>query len=250
MSGVLVRPAANHAELDTCVDLQMDVWSFHPRDAVPIHQLVAAHEWGGQVLVALDNGRVVGFCYGFAGRQYGRPALLSHMLAVLPEYWGQGLGAQLKLAQARWARDHGYDLITWTFDPLEATNAHLNISRLRGIVRRYLVDHYGQMTDGLNKGLPTDRLLVEWHLHRPAVAAILDGQPSPPAPEIARICTIPQNFQAIKTVDPSAALRWRLQVREQLQGALAEGLTISGFMTDAQSGTYLLTREGEDAVAD
>lgn len=245
MSGVLIRPVANHAELQACVDLQMEVWGFSPRDVVPIHQLVAAHEWGGQVLVAVEGGRVVGFCYGFAGRQYGRPALLSHMLAVLPDYRGRGVGAELKLAQARWARDNGYDLITWTFDPLEAANANLNIHRLGGIVRQYLVNHYGEMSDGLNQGLPSDRLLLEWHLRRPTVAAILDGGSPPPVPEIARTCAIPRNFQAIKASDPAAALRCRLEVREQLQGALAQGYIISGFSAGAGSGTYLLTREGE-----
>ncbi|MCL5046807.1 MAG: hypothetical protein M1598_08495 [Actinobacteria bacterium] len=74
MSGVLIRPVANHAELQACVDLQMEVWGFSPRDVVPIHQLVAAHEWGGQVLVAVEGGRVVGFCYGLpVGSTAGPP---------------------------------------------------------------------------------------------------------------------------------------------------------------------------------
>ena len=243
-NGVVIRSTANHAELQACIDLQIEVWGFHPRDAVPIHQLVAAHEWGGRVLVAVVGDRVVGFCYGFAGRQYGKPALLSHMLAVLPEYRGQGIGVELKLAQARWARDNGYDLITWTFDPLEAANANLNIGRLGGIVRKYLVNHYGEMSDGLNRGLPSDRLLLEWHLRRP------NGPPPPPVPGTARTCTIPRNFQAIKATDPAAARCWRLQVREQIQEALTQGYIISGFSADAQNGTYLMTREGVDAVSD
>lgn len=99
--GIQIRPAQSHADLNGCVDLQVSVWGFEWRDAVPFNQLHAAHEWGGQVLVAVDGDRLIGFCYGFGGRPYGRPALLSHMLAVLPEYRGQDLGAQLKLAQAR-----------------------------------------------------------------------------------------------------------------------------------------------------
>jgi predicted GNAT superfamily acetyltransferase len=249
MSVVEIRSAVGHAELHACVDLQIQVWGFEPRDAVPLNQLQAAHEWGGQVLVAVDDGRVVGFCYGFGGQQYGRPALLSHMLALLPEYRGRDLGAQLKLAQARWARANGYDLITWTYDPLEAVNASLNIGRLGGIVRQYLVNHYGTMLDGLNKGLPSDRLLVEWNLHRPKVAAILDGKPLPPAPLEIRSCTIPRNIQAIKAVDPAVALHWRMQVREELCNGLAEGYVITGFRSDAQDGSYLLSQEREESNA-
>lgn len=242
---VQIRPAQTREELHACVDLQMAVWGFEPRDAVPFNQLFAAHDWGGQVLVADDGGRIVGFCYAFGGRQYDEPALLSHMLAVLPEYRGQDLGAQLKLAQARWARRTGYRLITWTYDPLEAVNARLNIGRLGGIVRQYLVNHYGEMTDGLNRGLPSDRLLVEWHLDRPRVAAILDERPQPTEPEPVRSVAIPRHIQAIKSTDPAGALRWRLQVREQLQEALAAGMAITGFGLGPDTGTYVLTQERE-----
>lgn len=242
---IRIRSAESHADLHACVDLQIRVWGFEPREAVPFNQLHAAHQWGGQVLVAEDDGRVVGFCYGFGGRQYGEPALLSHMLAVLPEYRGRDLGARLKLAQARWAREAGYRLITWTYDPLEAVNASLNIARLGGIARQYLVNHYGDMSDGLNRGLSTDRLLLEWHLDRPRVAAILEGRPLPPEPPPRQTVVIPRNIQGIKRTDPAAARRWRLQVREELEAALAAGLTVTGFQVGAESGAYLFSQEGE-----
>jgi predicted GNAT superfamily acetyltransferase len=226
---VTIRPAESHADLHRCVDLQQAVWGLAERDLVPFHQLHAAHDWGGQVLLAEDDGRLVGFCYGFGGRQYGRPALLSHMLAVLPDYRGQGVGARLKLAQGRWARANGYDLITWTYDPLEAVNAGLNIGRLGGIVRRYLVNHYGEMTDALNRGLPSDRLLLEWHLNGPRVSALLDGAPPPLPPEPVMRVAVPAAFQLIKQEDPAAALSWRLQVREALCAGLARGLAITSF---------------------
>jgi predicted GNAT superfamily acetyltransferase len=37
----------------------------------------------------------------------------------------------------------GFDLMEWTFDPLEIKNAHLNIARLGAIARRYQPDFYG-----------------------------------------------------------------------------------------------------------
>jgi predicted GNAT superfamily acetyltransferase len=238
-----IRSARTREEMHACVDLQVAVWGFPERDAVPFNQLHAAHHWGGQVHVALDGERVIGFAYAFAGWQYGRPSLCSHMLAVLPDYRGQDLGAELKLAQGRWARALGYDLVTWTYDPLEAVNASLNISRLGGIVRQYLPNHYGEMTDALNRGLPTDRCLLEWHLNAPRVAAILDGQtpPAPPAP-VASVA-IPRSFQAIKMADPREAIRWRLRVREEIEAALKQGLIVTGFQRDAERPAYLLSRE-------
>lgn len=245
MSDLLIRSASGHAELHACVDLQIQVWSFPPKDAVPFNQLHAAHEWGGQVLVALDGAQVVGFCYGFAGRQAELPALCSHMLAVLPAYRGRDLGAQLKLAQGRWALDHGYELITWTYDPLEAVNARLNITRLGGVARQYLVDHYGRMPDGLNQGMPSDRLLLEWHLHDPAVRRILAGeQPEAEVGADPLRVTFPRAIQHIKLSDPAEALRWRLQVREQIQGALAAGYLITGVeLIGGDQAQYLLTKE-------
>lgn len=244
MGEIVVRSAQTHAELRACVDLQIAVWGFDPVDAVPFNQLHAAHEWGGRVLVAVDDGRVVGFVYGFGGRQYGRPALCSHMLAVLPEYRGRDLGVQLKLAQGRWARANGYDLMTWTYDPLEAVNANLNIGRLGGIARQYLVNHYGELSGGLISGLPTDRLLLEWHLQSPRVSAILDGE-VPAASEGALQVEIPKSIQRIKGENPDFALRWRLQVREQLHTALANGYAVTGFRLEPDAGVYLLNRAEE-----
>jgi len=259
MRDIAIRPARTQAELHACVALQVQVWGFSDRDAVPFNQLHAAHEWGGQVLVAVDGTQVVGFCYGFAGKQRGRSVLCSHMLAVLPEYRGRKVGVELKLAQGRWALQNGYDLITWTYDPLEALNANLNIGRLGGIVRQYLVNHYGDMQDGINKGLPTDRMLLEWHLTRPTVQRVLAGddsgfsgtsaEPEESAGSVEAICEIPASIQRIKATDPDLALRWRLRVREQLLAALDRGLTVTGFRWTDGTGSYLLTREEEDRHA-
>lgn len=250
MSAWIIRPAERHADLHACIGLQRAVWGLEELDVVPSHQLQTAHEWGGQVLVAEEGGRIIGFCYGFGGRQYGRPALLSHMLAVLPEYRGQGVGAELKLAQGRWARANGYALITWTYDPLEAVNANLNVGRLGGIVRQYLVNHYGEMTDGLNRGLPSDRLLLEWHLASPRVAALLDGAAPPPPPAPALRCAVPVGFQQIKREEPGAALAWRLRVREELTRAFAEGYAVTSFTSEGQAAGYGLSREEGSIRAD
>lgn len=246
------RQANTFADIYACVELQHRVWG-SGLDAVPFHQLHVANSWGGHVHVAVDDGQVVGFCYGFAGRQFGRPALLSHMLGVLPEYRGRHVGVNLKLAQARWALANGYDLITWTFDPLEAVNAYLNIAKLGGRSRTYLVNHYGDMSDGLNAGLPSDRLLVEWDLTSPAVQERLGrgqspgGLPSGP-PDATRTVAVPRSFQQLKKADPEAALGWRLRVRDELMAAFADGFAATGFRLADDAGTYVLTRLSETAV--
>lgn len=239
------RQASTLADIHACVDLQRQVWG-SGMDVVPMHQLHVANSWGGHVHVAVDAGQVVGFCYGFAGRQFGRPALLSHMLGVLPEYRGRHVGVNLKRAQARWALANGFDLITWTFDPLEAVNAHLNIAKLGGHSRTYLVNHYGEMSDGLNAGLPTDRLLMEWDIASPAVQAWLESEApadgTQPRSDGDVTVEIPRSFQQLKQTDPEAALATRLRVRDQLMNAFAVGYVVTGFQLDDAAGTYVLTR--------
>ncbi|HUX86246.1 MAG TPA: GNAT family N-acetyltransferase, partial [Chloroflexota bacterium] len=187
--------------------------------------------------------------YGFPATQFGKLALYSHMLAVLPAYRGQGVGVALKLAQARWAIDNGYDLITWTYDPLEAVNAQLNVTRLRGIAQSYRVNHHGDMGGQLTGGLPTDRLLLEWHLGDPVVTNIVEGQRVSPTLSYERVVEVPRDFQAIKAANPEEALRWRLQTRAQFQEAFELGYLVVGFRLADGVGQYLLTTRKDRIVA-
>ena len=86
------------------------------------------------------------------------------MLAVRNEYRNAGLGRQIKLFQREDALARGFELIEWTFDPLEIKNAYLNIERLGAIARRYNVNQYGITSSPLQGGLPSDRLVAEWWL--------------------------------------------------------------------------------------
>ncbi len=112
------------------------------------------------------------------GYRNGYPYLHSHMLAVLPEYRNAGLGRRLKLAQRDDAIARGFDLMEWTYDPLEIKNAHLNIARLGAISRRYQPDFYGPSSSPLQGGLPTDRLYAEWWLNSPRVVNLLQRRAS------------------------------------------------------------------------
>ncbi|NJN43890.1 MAG: GNAT family N-acetyltransferase [Anaerolineae bacterium] len=144
--------------------LQRQVWGADDA-VVPHHLLLTAAHNGGLIIGAFDGESMVGFVFGFAGltsTPNGPQAKhCSHMLAVLPEYEGQGIGHTLKRAQWQMVRRQKLPLITWTYDPLLSRNAHLNIARLGAVSNTYVPNMYGEMRDALNKGLPSDRLQID-----------------------------------------------------------------------------------------
>ena len=128
---------------------------------------------------------MAGFALAYPGIRDGKPYLHSHMAAVLPEFRDLGIGRLLKLAQRDDALSRGISLIEWTFDPLQPRNAYFNLCRLGVVVRRYLIDVYGATSSPLHAGLPTDRLVAEWHLDSQRVADIVGGKP-PAEPNVLR----------------------------------------------------------------
>ena len=146
-------------------DLQKEAWGFNDLDIVPAATLVATQWAGGMVLGAFDGNLMIGFAYGFPAYEDGRASMHSHMLAVKPEYRNAQAGFNLKLAQRDFVLSKGLDEITWTFDPLQSLNAHLNFAKLGVISKRYIVNFYGESTSSpLHQGFGTDRLWVRWLL--------------------------------------------------------------------------------------
>ncbi|HSF79944.1 MAG TPA: hypothetical protein VLA49_01840 [Anaerolineales bacterium] len=155
-------------------DLQRLVWPGSDLDVVPGHMLLTAAHNGGLVIGAFDRDSqdtqaqpsLVGFVYGFPGLYFTpdgpRPKHCSHMLGVDPRYRDQGIGFLLKRAQWQMVRHQGLDRITWTYDPLLSRNAYLNITKLGAVCSTYQRELYGEMRDGLNVGIPSDRLQVDW----------------------------------------------------------------------------------------
>jgi len=129
---------------------------------VPHHIMIAAREVGGILLGAYHGSKLVGYVFGFPGEFKGYRCIYSHQLAVIPGYQNHGIGSILKLKQREYALDKGYKLIVWTYDPLRSKNAMLNINKLGVITDTYLINHYGTLTDALNRGIDTDRFMVEW----------------------------------------------------------------------------------------
>src|SRR5690242_8012412 len=182
-SPMVVRKCHNLDEMSACVALQKEVWNFAEAELVPLRVFVVAEKIGGQVIGAFDDGRLVAFALSLPGSRGGHSYLHSQMLAVRGEYRNAGLGRQIKLFQREDALARGFELIEWTFDPLEIKNAYLNVERLGAIARRYSVNQYGITSSPLQGGLPSDRLVAEWWLRSKRVKKLL--QPTPSNAELA-----------------------------------------------------------------
>jgi predicted GNAT superfamily acetyltransferase len=229
------------AHFDRCVELQIAIWGYSDGDVVPRRIFLLAQRIGGQVIGAFDGEIIVGFAMALPGYRDGSPYLHSHMLAVLPEYRNAGLGRRLKLAQRDDALARGFELMEWTFDPLEIKNAYFNLHRLGAIARRYAPDFYGPSSSPLQGGLPTDRLYAEWWLRSPHVLDRLAGKHPPPA--IAARIDVPASVSLWKQDPAQRMLAADLQTanRIALQAAFAHGLAVLDYERDAEgNGSYLL----------
>jgi predicted GNAT superfamily acetyltransferase len=237
--GILIRPLQEAQDMHLGVELQRRVWGYSETDTVPEQIFVVAKESGGQVLAAFDQGKAIGFALAFAGLHHGKVYLHSHMVAVVPEYQDRGVGRLLKLAQRDDAIARGYDLIEWTFDPLQLKNAYFNLVRLGAIVRRYIPNCYGRTSSPLHAGLPTDRLVAEWWIKSARVQDVLSAKALVPAANATRI-SIPAAIRHICTSDPSAAEKIQSRVREEFEKCISDGRAAVGFELDENKGSYIL----------
>jgi len=241
---ILLRKCENLDELNACVVLQKEVWGFTDIELVPLRIFVVAQKVGGQVIGAFKGHELVGFAFALPGVRGRHSYLYSHMLAVQKKYRNAGLGRRLKLFQRDDALARGFDLMEWTFDPLEIKNAYLNIEKLGAIARRYNVNQYGITSSPLQGGLPTDRLVAEWWLKSRRVDTLLQSGVKP-AFEVTKTISVPAQIYEWKS-NPQSRSRARDiqdQNRVQFQGAFSDGLSVLGYERDATgNGRFLLGR--------
>jgi predicted GNAT superfamily acetyltransferase len=279
---VLVRPARDRRDYDACVRLQREVWGLSDLEVTSAIQLIATVHAGGLLLVAESpEERVVGFCYAFAALRAGVGHLHSDMLAVTPSARGLGVGLRLKWAQREEALRRGLRLVTWTFDPMRAENARLNLHHLGAFARELLPDFYGTTTSALHHGLATDRLLVRWELDDPRVARRAAGEtrsplehaalpalnevawrrglpvPTPPRLDFegkALLLEIPVDWDAVCASGAGLAQEWQQAVSSAFRSAFARGYSAAGFVTTGEPSpraAYVLGRDeaGSSPVA-
>ncbi len=140
---MIIRPLTTLEECRQVADLEKSVWGYtDSEDVVPPPVLIVSIKRGGILLGAFDaGGEMTGFVYAIPGLKDGHPMQWSHMLGVVASARSSGLGTELKLAQREAALAMGMDLIEWTYDPLQALNAHLNFSKLGIVVEEYRGEH-------------------------------------------------------------------------------------------------------------
>jgi len=276
-----IRLLLTLADMRAAVELQKTFWGDDSESLVPTHMLFSIAKYGGHVLGAYDGERLVGLLIGFLGvvTQPGTPVtaadlqFASKRMVVLPEYRSHGIGSRLKLAQRELALAQGVNLVTWTFDPLMALNAHLNIRKLGCICRTYYPDHYGtEEAGGLTLLGSSDRLLAEWWVNLPRVQERVDGRaiahaledylgqgghllcaadwneagfPALPATRPDTVIVpggapvvleIPPDYKAIAGADPALGHAWRDYTREVFMASFAAGWQVVDFIHQAYEG--------------
>src|ERR1700693_6496270 len=175
---VVMRDLQSHADLEQAEALEMEVCELADRDVMPMAMIIATKEAGSVWLGAFDGPKLAGFAFGFLGMEHGRLMLHSHMLAVREPYRDLDLGYKLKLAQRERALAMRIQEMTWTFDPLQSKNAHLNFGKLGVVSDIYKIDFYGPETSSVLHRNGTDRLWVKWPLTSRRVQERLLGKDS------------------------------------------------------------------------
>jgi len=271
--GFTIRHLETVEDYKAAEEVQRRAWGLSDLDIAPLHILLTIHKSGGLVLGAFDQQTsiLLGVLLGFYGRSNdGRWKHCSHMMGVLPEARDRGIGQALKLEQRRLILAERLDLITWTFDPLEARNATLNFTKLGVVSNHYIRNIYGDTLGELNAGLPTDRLSVDWWIRSPRVQArveagqeatvwqtannlpaqatsilqvtrLPDGLPVPEeynlnSHEPTLALEIPSDFQSLKASDSALALRWRLTTQALFEHYFAAGYTATECVFDQSGG--------------
>jgi predicted GNAT superfamily acetyltransferase len=253
---IVIRSCQGQAELEACVQLQVETWGYDPTDVIPRKAFLVWQKVGGQVIGAFDTEiagagdeggpeSLVGFVLALPGIKFApetdagagepSPYLHSHMMAVKEGYRNRGLGVQLKLEQRKDALKRGIRLIEWTFDPLEIKNAFLNIHKLGAVTRSYFVDFYGVSSSRLQGGLPTDRLLAEWRLDAPHVQAIIKGR-AKNSLVIEEVIQVPATIYEWKASEAGRerALAVQMENRRKFLEAFSRGLAVLAFARDVE----------------
>lgn len=224
---VEIRDLVTQAEYRACVELQRETWGREFTETVPTAILQVSQKVGGITAGAFEGDTMVGFVFGLTGIDESGPVHWSDMLAVRASHRNLGIGEALKRYQRDKLVASGVDRMLWTFDPLDAKNAHVNFNRLGVFARTYVPDMYGQ-TDSPLHTFGTDRLIVTWLMTRARPAASVDER-----------IEIPHDIHAINRADPQAAREWRERTRAQFQRLLPD-YVVTGFVR-GETNYYALT---------
>lgn len=275
MSELTFRDLTTLEEFAEVVELERQIWGPGYVDVVPVSILAVSVHRGGVLIGAFDGGTMIGFVYSLPAIKDGRATQWSHMAGVVASHRSAGLGRTLKLMQRDRTLAMGLDLIEWTYDPLQAMNAHLNFAKLGVVVEEYLENVYGSSDSPLHQGNPTDRFVAEWWIRKPHVERRIAGTgpltlrtgelaDAPRANRLApagefleavdvdlsldarrMLVEIPTGFTEMLATAPDLALAWRICTRAIFTTYFDRGYKAVDFFLDrpGKRGAYLLARE-------
>lgn len=260
--GYELRDITNPNELELLEDVQIAAWGYDDREVTPGSLMVASVHSGGIVVAAYATGSStpVGFAFGFPGVRGGRLLHHSHLLAIAPAHRGTGLARALKLRQRARALEAGFDLMTWTFDPLIARNARLNLGKLGARAVSYHTDWYA-IRGGIYAGLPADRFMVEWDLRRDSSVRPVARAEGDRALEalngnvtfgvrlskldlnsVSVLVEVPRDIEQLKRENLEVARAWRLAHREVFGAYFARGYVATDLASDDDHTFYVLEK--------
>lgn len=288
MATITYRDLTTLDDFARVVDLEKEIWGPGYVDVVPTPILTVTVKRGGILIGAFADDeprtpnpepreRMIGFVYSLPGIKDGKPTQWSHMAGVVDAFRRSGIGRELKLLQRARALALGVDLIEWTFDPLQAMNAHLNFARLGVVAEEYEENIYGESTSPLHRGNPTDRLVAAWHIREPHVerrvnASRPEGTLTLRTSEVGDavpinrttrsgdwietvdvdlsseakrlLITVPIGFTDMLARAPELAMAWRICTRAMFTTYFDRGYRAVDFLLDAADGrgSYLLAK--------
>lgn len=262
--GVIISELHELEELRKLQALLAAIWERPGDPPINADLLRALAHSGNYVAGARVNGRLVGGLVGWLGaRKANELHMHSHILGVAAGNQAAGVGFALKQDQRRWCLERGVKTVEWTTDPLVRRNAYFNLTKLGARASEYLVNFYGEMSDGLNAGEESDRLLIHWQLDSPYASAAAKGRADEPnvagllregiavlsvgaagepvagQASDARVlmCQVPEDIVAVRHADPGLAREWRLALRGVMHDALGAGYAVTGA---TRTGWYVL----------
>ena len=248
MEEIQIRECTTIEEFDSCVALQREAFGLPDLEISPRRHLIVSRQAGGWTLAAVVAGRMVGFVHHLAAVSANNEIFgYSHMMAVANDYQNKGIGARLKWAQRERALREGRTLIKWTWDPMQARNAHFNLNRLGVSVNSYVDNYYGtdyfaDPTQAVEDrpGLQSDRLYARWDLSSPRVVALGSRLEAPIAAKPVASVAIPTDWSALVKSDPQRARDTQARVRAEFKKAFADGLVCEAFERGDEESKYLL----------
>ncbi len=242
-----IREVESFEEMDECLELQREVFSFPDLEVSPRRHLVVTKQSGGFTLGAYDGDLIVGLAItvpAFLGEKRG---FYSHMAGVKSEYQSLGIGAKLKWAQRERALSENVKYIKWTFQPVQARNAFFNLEKLGAEIKEYVPNFYGTgfSNSGAKAAIESDRIYAEWNLESEKVQCIAQGKPFIETRQIARKIAVVKDWNQLIETDVEAAIAEQARIKSEFQNAFSNGLVCGGFKRDDTDPKYLFFEAGE-----